>query len=50
MSQDDKSELSKIDTSENLELSPESLDSSLQEMEDTRRVQGEDIPPTDDSY
>ena len=50
LAKDNKPEHSKEDTGENLELSPESLDSSLQDIEDSSRGQSEDIHPTDESY
>ena len=49
LSEDDKQEHPKTNTTDNLELSPESLDSSLQDIENSSRVQSEDAPPNDDS-
>lgn len=48
LEQDGKQQDAKLNTSQNLELSPESLDSSLHDIFD--RVQGEGSKPAEDSY
>lgn len=50
LSDNGKSQEPKKEASENLELSPESLDSSLQDIEENGKGQGDDNAPTDDSY
>ena len=50
LAQDKKPEHSQADAGENLELSPESPDSSLQDIEDSSRGQSEVVHPIEDSY